>query len=122
LRHDHDALARLPKLKLIATRSTGYDCIDMAWCTGHGVKVANVPTCGENTVAEHVFALLLTISHRLRETMERARSRRFSAQGREGFDLQGKTIGVIGAGNIGRHVIRIARGFGMEVVARHQAG
>lgn len=116
-RLDRDVLARLPKLKLIATRSTGYDHIDMAWCTGHGVKVANVPTYGENTVAEHVFALLLTISHRLREAMERARSGRFSPEGLEGFDLQGKIIGVIGTGNIGRHVIRIARGFGMDVIA-----
>lgn len=114
---DRDVLAHLPRLKLIATRSTGYDHIDMAWCAEHGIKVANVPTYGENTVAEHVFALLLTISHRLREAMERARSGRFSPQGLEGFDLQGKTIGVIGTGNIGRHVIRIACGFGMDVVA-----
>jgi len=114
---DRDVLTQLPNLKLIATRSTGYDHIDMAWCTEHGIKVANVPTYGENTVAEHVFALLLAISHRLREAMERARSGRFTPQGLEGFDLQGKTIGVIGTGNIGRHVIRIARGFGMEVVA-----
>jgi D-lactate dehydrogenase len=114
---DRDVLEHLPKLRLIATRSTGFDHIDMAWCAEHGIKVANVPTYGENTVAEHVFALLLTISHRLREAMERARSGRFSPQGLEGFDLQGKTIGVIGAGNIGRHVIRIARGFGMEVIA-----
>jgi D-lactate dehydrogenase len=72
---------------------------------------------GENTVAEHVFALLLTISHRLREAMERARSGRFTPEGLEGFDLQGNTIGVIGTGNIGRHVIRIARGFAMRVLA-----
>ena len=116
-RLDRDVLAQLPRLRLIATRSTGYDHIDMAWCREHGVRVANVPTYGENTVAEHVFALLLTISHRLREAMERARSGRFSPEGLEGFDLQGKTIGVIGTGNIGRHVIRIARGFGMDVIA-----
>jgi D-lactate dehydrogenase len=91
---DRVVLDRLPRLRLIATRSTGYDHIDMAWCAEHGVKVANVPTYGENTVAEHVFALLLTISHRLREAMERARSGRFSPEGLEGFDLQGKTIGV----------------------------
>ena len=110
-------LERLPRLKLIATRSTGFDHIDMAWCAAHGVTVCNVPTYGEATVAEHVFALLLAISHRLREAMERARSSRFSPQGLEGFDLQGKTIGVVGTGNIGRHVIRIAKGFAMEVVA-----
>lgn len=114
---DRAVLEQMPRLKLIATRSTGYDHIDVAWCAEHGVTVCNVPTYGENTVAEHVFALLLAISHRLREAMERARSGRFSPEGLEGFDLQGKTIGVIGTGNIGRHVIRIARGFAMEVVA-----
>ncbi len=114
---DRAVLAQLPKLQLIATRSTGYDHIDMAFCADRGIKVSNVPTYGENTVAEHVFALLLAISHRLREAMERARSGHFSPQGLEGFDLQGKTLGVIGTGNIGRHVIRIAKGFAMEVVA-----
>lgn len=114
---DRVVLEQMPRLKLIATRSTGYDHIDVAWCAEHGVTVCNVPTYGENTVAEHVFALLLAISHRMREAMERARSGRFSPEGLEGFDLQGKTIGVIGTGNIGRHVIRIAKGFAMEVVA-----
>jgi D-lactate dehydrogenase len=114
---DRAVLAQLPALKLIATRSTGYDHIDMSYCTARGITVSNVPTYGENTVAEHVFALLLAISHRLREAMERARSGRFSPQGLEGFDLQGKTIGVVGTGTIGRHVIRIAKGFAMEVVA-----
>lgn len=114
---DSKTLEQLPQLKLIATRSTGYDHIDTAWCAEHGITVCNVPIYGENTVAEHVFALLLAISHRLREAMERARSGRFSPQGLEGFDLQGKTLGVIGTGSIGQHVIRIAKGFAMEVVA-----
>jgi D-lactate dehydrogenase len=112
-----DVLEKLPALKLIATRSTGYDHIDMHYCAERDIMVSNVPTYGENTVAEHVFALLLTISHRLREAMERARSGRFTPEGLEGFDLQGKTLGVIGTGNIGRHVIRIARGFAMQVLA-----
>ncbi len=110
-------LEKLPALKLIATRSTGYDHIDMHYCAERGITVCNVPTYGENTVAEHVFALLLAISHRLPESIERARSGRFTPEGLEGFDLQGKTIGVIGTGSIGYHVIRIARGFGMRVVA-----
>jgi D-lactate dehydrogenase len=112
-----DVLEKLPALRLIATRSTGYDHIDTAYCATHGITVSNVPTYGENTVAEHVFALLLAISHRLREAMERARSGHFTPEGLEGFDLQGKTIGVVGTGNIGIHVIRIARGFGMKVLA-----
>ncbi|MCW2273823.1 hydroxyacid dehydrogenase [Rhodoblastus acidophilus] len=114
---DRDVLDQLPATKLVATRSTGYDHIDMADCARRKIAVCNVPTYGENTVAEHVFALLLALSHRLRDAMERARSGWFSPQGLEGFDLQGKTLGVIGTGNIGRHVIRIARGFLMDVVA-----
>lgn len=114
---DRAVLAQLPALKLIATRSTGHDHIDTRACAEHGIMVSNVPTYGENTVAEHVFALLLTISHRLREAMARARSGRFTPEGLEGFDLQGKTLGVIGTGNIGRHVARIARGFAMPVLA-----
>lgn len=110
-------LQKLPNLKLIATRSTGYDHIDIGFCKENGIAVANVPTYGENTVAEHVFALLLSLAHRLPEAVERARSGRFSPQGLEGFDLAGKTIGVVGTGHIGRHVIRIAKGFAMQVVA-----
>jgi D-lactate dehydrogenase len=113
----HDALEKLPALELVATRSTGYDHIDIGYCAAHGVTVSNVPSYGENTVAEHVFALLLGISHRMREAVARARSGHFTPDGLEGFDLQGKTIGVVGTGSIGAHVIRIARGFAMKVLA-----
>lgn len=114
---DRTVLSKLTALKLIATRSTGYDHIDLSYCAERGITVSNVPSYGERTVAEHVFALLLTISHRMREAMERARSGPFSPLGLEGFDLQGKILGVVGTGAIGRNVVRIARGFGMEVVA-----
>lgn len=114
---DRAVLERLPSLRLIATRSTGFDHIDIAYCADRGITVSNVPTYGENTVAEHVFALLLTISHRILEAVDRARSGPFSPQGLQGFDLTGKTLGVVGTGSIGRHVIRIARGFGMEMIA-----
>jgi len=114
---NRDVLEKLPSLKLIATRSTGFDHIDTVYCVGRGITVSNVPSYGENTVAEHVFALLLAISHRLPEAMDRAQSGHFSPEGLQGFDLTGKTLGVIGTGNIGRHVIRIASGFQMDVVA-----
>jgi D-lactate dehydrogenase len=116
-RVDRAALKRLPSVKLIATRSTGYDHIDIDYCRERGITVCNVPTYGEATVAEHVFALLLAISHRLRDAIERARSGWFSPQGLEGFDLAGKVLGVVGTGSIGRHVIGIAKGFRMSVVA-----
>lgn len=114
---DAATLAKLPKLKLIATRSTGFDHIDIGWCRKHGIAVANVPSYGENTVAEHVFALLLGLSHRMPEATARARSGHFSPEGLEGFDLSGRIFGVVGTGNIGRHAIRIAKGFGMKVIA-----
>ena len=114
---DRQVLEKLPALRLIATRSTGYDHIDMGFCAERGIAVANVPSYGENTVAEHVFALLLAISHRLPEAIDRAQRGHFSPEGLQGFDLAGKTLGVIGTGRIGQHVIRIARGFQMEVLA-----
>ncbi len=118
---DQQVLEKLPSLRLIATRSTGYDHLDTEYCTEHGIAVANVPSYGENTVAEHVFTLLLAISHRLPEAMERAQRGPFSPEGLQGFDLAGKTLGVIGTGQIGQHVIRIARGFKMDVLAHDVA-
>jgi len=110
-------LARLPKLKLVVTRSTGFDHIDVAECGRRGVTVCNVPFYGENTVAEHTFALILALSRKVHEAFVRVRAGNFSLEGLRGFDLKDKTIGVIGAGHIGLHVIRIARGFGMNVLA-----
>ncbi|MYZ49925.1 hydroxyacid dehydrogenase [Propylenella binzhouense] len=114
---DRTVIEAHPRLRLIATRSTGFDHIDLEACTERGIAIANVPTYGENTVAEHVFALLLAISHRLIEAVDRTRRGDFSQAGLQGFDLQGKTFGLVGTGSIGRHAARIARGFGMEVVA-----
>ena len=112
-----EVLARLPKLKLIATRSTGYDHIDLDYCRAHGVTVSNVPDYGDVTVAEHVFALLLAISRHLVDAVERTRRGNFSQSGLRGFDLHGKTLGVLGTGRIGRRAIEIAKGFGMNVLA-----
>jgi len=110
-------LGKLPKLKMIATRSTGFDHVDVAGCAKQGIIVCNVPFYGENTVAEHTFALILALSRKVHEAFVRVRAGNFSLDGLQGFDLKGKTIGVIGAGRIGLHVIRIARGFGMKVLA-----
>lgn len=112
-----ERLAKLPKLKMIATRSTGFDHIDMAECARRGIAVCNVPFYGENTVAEHTFALILALSRKVHEAFMRVRAGNFSLDGLRGFDLKDKTIGVVGAGRIGLHVIRIARGFGMKVLA-----
>jgi D-lactate dehydrogenase len=114
---DRDVLQQFSRLKMIATRSTGFDHIDTDYCAEQGVTVANVPSYGKNTIAEHAFALLLALSHRLIDVVDRTRRGDFSSKGLQGFDLRGKTIGVIGTGDIGEYAIRIAHGFGMEVLA-----
>ena len=119
-RIDRQLLDAMPRLAVIASRSTGVDHIDMDACAQRGVTVCNVPSYGKNTVAEHVFGLLLMISHRLEEAVERTRKGDFSSKGLQGFDLYGKTLGVIGTGEIGTAVIRIASGFGMQVLAFDQ--
>jgi len=112
-----EILEKMPQLKLIVTRSTGYDHIDLAYCKKKGISVCNVPTYGANTVAEHTFALILSLSRNIIPSVERTRRGSFEVDGLRGFDLHGKTIGVIGVGHIGKEVIRIAQGFGMRVIA-----
>lgn len=111
-----EVLEMLPGLKLIATRSTGFDHIDIEACRSRGIAVSNVPSYGENTVAEHTMALLLMLSRKVHQSVLQVRSGHVDLAELTGFDLQGKTIGVIGSGHIGLHVIRIARGFGMRVL------
>jgi D-lactate dehydrogenase len=114
---NESVLKQFSNLKLIATMSTGVEHIDVDYCKKNNIIVANVPSYGENTVAEHAFALLLAISRKIIESVERTRKGDFSLEGLRGFDLKGKTIGVIGTGRIGYHVIKIARGFEMSVIA-----
>ena len=112
-----DVLASLPKLRLVATRSTGFDHVDLAACKPREITVSNVPYYGENTVAEHTMALILALSRNVHRAYVRTIAGNYSLDGLRGFDLQGKRLGVIGAGSIGLHVVRMAKGFGMEVVA-----
>ncbi|MFQ5696590.1 MAG: NAD(P)-dependent oxidoreductase, partial [Terriglobia bacterium] len=110
-------LEKMSRLKLLATRSTGYDHIDAAYCRERGIGVANVPSYGEYTVAEHTFALILSLSRNVHKSYRHAVEGRMDLAALTGFDLKDKTLGVIGAGRIGLHVIKIARGFGMRVLA-----
>ena len=114
---DKHILSKLSKVKLIVTRSTGFDHIQLNECRRKGITVCNVPSYGENTVAEHTFALILSLSRNIHKSYMRTIRSDFSIEGLRGFDLKGKTIGVLGAGHIGLHVIRTAKGFGMEVLA-----
>lgn len=111
-----ETLDKFPNLKLIATRSTGYDHIDLEYCRERGIIVVNVPTYGAHAVAEHTFALILALSRRLIPTIEKSRKGEFDLGGLRGFDLAGKTIGVIGAGKIGSKVIKLALAFEMNVL------
>jgi D-lactate dehydrogenase len=114
---DEQIIREIPNLKLITTRSTGFDHIDLETCKKQGIIICNVPSYGENTVAEHTFALILSLSRNMCKACIRRFEQDFSIEGLEGFDLKGKIIGVIGTGQIGLHVIRIAKGFDMNVVA-----
>ena len=109
-------LARFPALTLIATRSTGFDHIDLVATKARGITVVTVPSYGENTVAEFAFALLLSLSRRIPEAQASVRTGAFSPSGLRGFDLSGKKVGVIGCGHIGMHMIRMCNGFGMQVL------
>lgn len=112
-----EILDKLPHLQAIFTMSTGYDHIDIATCKDRNITVHSVPFYGENTVAEHTFALILALSRQIVPSVARTRTFDFNPTGLEGFDLKGKTLGVIGMGHIGSFVARIAKGFSMNVLA-----
>lgn len=111
-----EMLSKFPNVKLIATRSTGYDHIDLAYCKERGIAVVNVPSYGAHTVSEHTFSLILAIARKLIPTIDRSRRGDFSLEGLTGFDLAGKTMGVIGTGKIGGKVVKLARAFEMNVL------
>ncbi len=104
-------------LKLVATRSTGFDHIDVEYCKSKGIIVSNVPNYGENTVAEHAMALILALAKRIPESVERVKNGSFSPDGLTGMDLKDRIIGVLGTGRIGMNLIDMANGFKMKVIA-----
>lgn len=104
-------------LRLVATRSTSRDHIDHEACRRRGVRVAMVKGSDGNSVAEHTFALLLAVARRLRASTELRTRGNFSHDDLCGFELRGKTLGLIGVGRIGARVAEIAKAFGMKVVA-----
>lgn len=115
---NQNIIDKLPNLKLIATRSTGFDHVDCKYAESKGIKVANVPAYGSYTVAEFAFALLLALSRKINDAYNNLHEgANFNISLLQGFDLRGKIIGVIGTGKIGKNVIKIAKGFEMNVVA-----
>ncbi|MGM0440772.1 MAG: hydroxyacid dehydrogenase [Chlamydiota bacterium] len=111
-----EVIDKIPNLQLIATRSTGYDHIDTTYCFEKNIEVTTVPFYGENTVAEHTFALILSISRNVHKSYMRTLKGNYSIEGLTGFDLKGKTIGIVGAGHIGLNVAKMAKGFSMNVL------
>ncbi|MEI6327557.1 MAG: NAD(P)-dependent oxidoreductase [Candidatus Roizmanbacteria bacterium] len=111
-----EIIDKLPKLKLITTRSTGFEHIDTAYAKSKGILVSNVPEYGSNTVAEHAFALILSLSRKVFPSILQVKNPDFTHTNLTGTDIFGKTIGVVGLGKIGLRVVQIARGFGMRVL------
>lgn len=103
-------------IRLIALRAAGFNNVDLAAAREHGITVARVPTYSPYAVAEHTFALILSLVRKVHRAYNRVREGNFSLDGLLGFDLAGKTIGIVGAGNIGSVVARIGTGFGCRVL------
>ncbi len=110
-------ITALPSLKLIHTCSTGFNHIDIHAAQKRGIAVTHVPYYGENTVAEHSFALLLSLARKTHLSYAKTIRADFSIKSLRGFDLAQKTLGIIGMGHIGTHSARIAHGFAMNVRA-----
>lgn len=111
-----EALEKLPNLKLVSTRSTGFDHIDVTTAKEKNISVANVPEYGSHTVAEHTFSLILALTRKLYQSINQAKQFDFDHRNIQGVDLYGKTLGIIGLGKIGINVLKMAKGFGMNVV------
>ena len=110
-----DALNKLG-IKIIAMRCAGYNNVDIRYAQDN-IPVVRVPAYSPHAVAEHAMALLLTLNRRIHKAFLRTRDFNFSLNGLTGFDLYGKTVGVVGTGKIGSAFIDICRGFGMKVLA-----
>jgi D-lactate dehydrogenase len=111
-------ISLFPHLRLIVTRSTGYDHIDLDAARKQDIVVCNAPTYASVTVAEYTFSLILALSRKIVDASNIVKKNLpFQRLQLEGFDLSGKTIGIVGTGNCGKQVARLAHGFGMKIIA-----
>ncbi|MEO8065443.1 MAG: NAD(P)-dependent oxidoreductase [Candidatus Doudnabacteria bacterium] len=114
---DKNIIDSLPKLKAIMTMSTGYDHIDTKYAKQKGIAVCNVAGYGSVCVAEFAFGLILSLSRKITQANRHLRdTNEFSFENLQGFDLNGKILGIIGTGRIGQHVAQIANAFGMKIL------
>jgi D-lactate dehydrogenase len=103
--------------KLLALRCAGYNQVDVEAANQVGIQVVRVPAYSPYAVAEHTFGLILTLNRKIHRAYNRVREGNFALEGLLGFDLHGKTIGIIGTGKIGQIVAQIAQGFGLKILA-----
>ncbi len=119
---NEDIIKKCTNLKWIGVFGTGYNVVDVVACKNHGILVANVPEYSTNAVAQHTFTLLLSITCRAKELSEHVHNNEWVSSTIKAFqqneltELYGKTFGIIGFGNIGRAVAKIAIAFGMNVL------
>lgn len=118
-RLDRDCLTTLAEqgVRHVALRCAGYNNLDRTAARSLGITVTRVPAYSPHAVAEHAVALVLTLNRRIHRAYNRVREANFSLTGLVGYDLHGKTCGIVGTGRIGRVAAEIFRGFGMQVVA-----
>lgn len=116
---DHAVLERLMAngVRLVALRSAGFNHVDLQAAREIGITVARVPAYSPASVAEHAVALILSLNRKIHKAYSRVRDGNFALEGLLGFDLCGKTVGIVGTGQIGLCVARIMRGFGCRIVA-----
>lgn len=104
-------------VELIALRCAGFNNVDLTECERLGIRVVRVPEYSPYAIAEHAMALILSLNRKIHHAYMRIKQLNFSLEGLVGFDLHGKTIGVVGTGKIGAAFARIAHGFGCKVLA-----
>lgn len=104
-------------IRLIALRSAGFNHVDLAAASAAGIAVARVPAYSPHAVAEHTVAMMLTLNRKTHRAYNRVREGNFALDGLLGFDLFGKTVGIVGTGQIGEVVARIMNGFGCTLLA-----
>ena len=104
-------------VKIIALRCAGFNNVDLKAAQELGLTVVRVPAYSPEAVAEHTVGLMMTLNRRIHRAYQRTREANFSLEGLIGFNMHGRTVGVVGTGKIGLAVIRILKGFGMQILA-----
>ncbi|VEI46972.1 D-lactate dehydrogenase [Actinobacillus equuli] len=101
----------------MALRCAGFNNVDLKAAQKLGLQVVRVPAYSPEAVAEHAVALMLSLNRRIHRAYQRTRDANFSLEGLIGFNMHGKTVGIIGTGKIGLATMRILKGFGMDILA-----